>query len=132
MESSLSYLVDNLTKGNHKIKCKYGHDNKTCETCGFKYKDCECSLENKNVKDNLIEYKCLCCNNNYRKRFDENIKKKFANTYKFSNREINKFKTLLLGKKELYNHLNTEDIEDITDADYTYRKVLKWILKGKI
>ena len=27
-------------------------------TCEMKYKDCECFLENINVKDNSIEYKC--------------------------------------------------------------------------
>ena len=35
--SSLSNL--NLAEGIHIIKCKYGHANKTCETCGTKYKD---------------------------------------------------------------------------------------------
>ena len=45
MASSLSNLVDNLFKGIHKIKYKYGHNNKRCETCGIKYKDCECRLE---------------------------------------------------------------------------------------
>ena len=28
MVSLLSKLADNLIEGNHKIKCKYGHDNK--------------------------------------------------------------------------------------------------------
>ena len=42
---SLSNLVDNLAEGIHKIKCKYGHDNKKYETCEIKYKDCECALE---------------------------------------------------------------------------------------
>ena len=28
-------------------------------------------------------YKCLCCNKNYGKRFDENLKKEFFNTGKF-------------------------------------------------
>ena len=28
----------------------------------IKYKECECCLENKKVKDNLIGYKCLCSN----------------------------------------------------------------------
>ena len=30
-----------------------------------KYKHCECHLEYANVKDDLIEYKCLCGRNNY-------------------------------------------------------------------
>ena len=30
---------------------------------------------NKNFKDDLIEYKCLCCIKNYQKKFDEQLKK---------------------------------------------------------
>ena len=37
MASSLSNLVNNLAEEIHKIKCKYGHDNKKRETCGIKY-----------------------------------------------------------------------------------------------
>ena len=43
MASSLSILVNNLAEKIRKTKCKYGHDNKKCETCRGKYKDCECS-----------------------------------------------------------------------------------------
>ena len=39
MATSLSNLVDNLTTGIHKIKCK----------------DCDCFLEYESVKDNLIK-----------------------------------------------------------------------------
>ena len=41
MAGSLSNLVHNLAKGNHKIKCK----------------DCDCFLEYESVKDNFIRYK---------------------------------------------------------------------------
>ena len=60
MTSSLSNLVDNLAEGIHKIKCKHAHDNRKCEMCGIKYKDCECCLEYTNIKDDLILCKCLC------------------------------------------------------------------------
>ena len=43
MAKSLSNLVDNLTEGIHKIKCK----------------DCDCFLEYESVKDNLM--KSLSC-----------------------------------------------------------------------
>ena len=46
-----------------------------------------------NVKDGLIECKCLCCNKN-----------QFINKYKFSNHDINKF-ILLLQKVSM--HMNT-------------------------
>ena len=36
-----------------------------CETCGIKYKYCKYYLDYTNIKDDLIAYKCLCCNNNY-------------------------------------------------------------------
>ena len=44
--TSLSSLVDKLTEGIHKIKCK----------------DCDCFLEYEIVTDNLIKYNCLYCN----------------------------------------------------------------------
>ena len=35
--------------------------------CGINYKDCECCLEYPNIKDDLIEYKCLCCSKTSKK-----------------------------------------------------------------
>ena len=52
MASSLSNLADNLVEEFYKIKCK------RCNTC---------CLEYTNTKYNLIEYKRLCCNENYYK-----------------------------------------------------------------
>ena len=140
MASSLSNLVNNLSEGIHRIKSKYGHDDKKCETCRIKYKYCECFLEYTNFKDDLIEYKCLCCNKNYQQKFDEKLKERFFNTYKFSNHDNNKFilllwkgvypyeymddwekfnETSLPEKEDFYSHLN---MEDITDADYAHTK----------
>ena len=65
----------------HKIKCK----------------DCDCFLEYDSVKDNLIKCKSLYCTKNYASKFDEYLKQRFRNTFKFSNNDINKF-TLLLEK----------------------------------
>ena len=69
MASSLSNLVDNLTERIHKVKCK----------------DCDRFLEYESVKDNLVKYKCLSCNKNYSNKIDEELKKRFKNTIKFSN-----------------------------------------------
>ena len=63
---SLVNLVDDLAGGTHKTKCKYGHNNKKCKMCRIKYKDCEWYLECKNI-DDLLLYKCLYCNKNYKK-----------------------------------------------------------------
>ena len=35
--SSLSNLVNNLSEVFHRIKCKFGHSDKKCETCRVKY-----------------------------------------------------------------------------------------------
>ena len=61
MVSSLSNLVNNLSEEIHRINCKYGHDDKKCETCRIKFKYCECFLGYTNFKDDLIEHKCLLC-----------------------------------------------------------------------
>ena len=80
------------------------------------------------------------CNKNSKHKFDEKLKERFFNTYKFSNRDNNKFilllrkgvypyeymddwekfnKTSLPEKEDFYSHLN---MEDITDADYVHPK----------
>ena len=81
MTSWLSNLVDNLTEEIHKIKCN----------------GCGCFPEYKRVKGSLIIYKCLSCKKCYSKKLNEKLKKKFKNTFKFSNNDINKF--ILVVKK---------------------------------
>ena len=65
MASSLSNLVNILSEEIHRIKCKYKDVDNKCETCKIQYKYCNYILEYINFKDDLIEYKCLCCNKNY-------------------------------------------------------------------
>ena len=84
MTTSLSILVDNLTKGILKIKCK----------------DCDCFLEYEKVKDNLMKYKCLSCYEDYSNKPDEELKSQFKNIIKFSNNDINRF--ILLLRKGVY------------------------------
>ena len=77
MASSLSNLVNSLSEGIHKIKCKFEHDDKKCRTCRIKYKYCDCFLEYLNFKDDLIKYQYLYCNKNYQNNFDEKLKEQF-------------------------------------------------------
>ena len=56
---------------------------------GIKYKDCDYFLGYIIFKDDLIEYKCLCSNENYLKKFDKSLNKRIYNTYKFSFIQIN-------------------------------------------
>ena len=53
MENSLSNLVNNLGERIYKVKCKYRPNDKKCETCRIKYKNCKCFLDYKNFKDDL-------------------------------------------------------------------------------
>ena len=75
MASSLSNRVNNLSERIHRIKCKFEQNDKKCETCGIKYKHCDCLLEYINFKDDLIKYKYLCCIKNYQHKSDKKSKK---------------------------------------------------------
>ena len=80
-------LLNNFSEGIYRMTCGFRHDHRKCEAC--KYWDC--FLEYINFKNNLIEYKCLCCNKNYLHKLDEKLKERFFDTYKFSNQDNNKF-----------------------------------------
>ena len=115
---------------------------KKCETRGTKYKYRDCFLKYPNFKDVLIKCKCLFCNKICLRKFDEKLKKRFFNSYKFSNNDNNKFilllrkgvypyeymddweklnETSLSEKEDIYSHLN---MEDITDAEYMHTKIV--------
>ena len=115
MATSLSNLVDNLIEGIQKIKWKFeGQFNK--------------------IK------KCVYWNKNYSNKIDEELEKRFNNTVKFFNNDINKFilllrkgvsrnecmddweksnETTLPEKEECYSNLN---MKNITDTNNTHVK----------
>ena len=95
MARSLSNPVNNLSEVIDKIKFKDIYNRKKYETCGIKFKCCDCFLEYANFKDDLVEYKCLCCN-------------------KYMDVCMDDWK-----KEDSYSHLN---MEDITDADFPHAK----------
>ena len=83
MASSLSNLVNKHSERIHRIKCKFIHEDKKCETWGINFKYCDCFLKYINFKDDLIEEKSLCCNKNYQYKFDGKLTKRVFNTYNF-------------------------------------------------
>ena len=89
--------------------------------------------------DQLI-FRCLECKKNYKKDFNKELIKRFANIFEFCNGDMNKFILLLRkgvhpyqymdslerfdetsfpGKKTFYSSLN---VEDITNVDYRHAK----------
>ena len=106
METLLSSLVDNLIEGIHKIKCK----------------DCDCFLKYESVKDNSIKYKSLSCNHNYSNKIDEELKKRFRNTFKFSDNNISKF--ILLLRKGVYPYESMDDWERLNKISLPENRIL--------
>ena len=116
MSSSLSKLVDNLSEGLHNNKCL----------------DCESCLDYIKTKNEKLILKCFNCKQYYEKDFNKELKKKFASTYEFCNKNLNKFILLLrkgvysyeymdnwerfnetLPNKSFYSSLNMKNIDDI-------------------
>ena len=125
MSSSLSKLVDNLSEGIHNNKCS----------------ECKSNLHYLRItKNKKLLLKCFNCNIYYKKKFNNDLIKKFKNTDSFCNNDtsslkrINKFvlllrkgvypyehmdswerfnEKLLPSKKDFYSNLNMEDINDI-------------------
>ena len=91
MASSLSDLVKNLSEEIQRIKFVLEYDDKKCGTSGIKHKYWEYFLEYTNFKDDLIECKWLCCNKNYQHTFDEKLKERLFNAYKFFDHDNNEF-----------------------------------------
>ena len=77
MASLLSNFVNNLCERIHRINCKYGRNDEKCEFFRIKYIYCDCFLQKKNFKDDLIEYKRLHCNKTYEQKFYEKLKEGF-------------------------------------------------------
>ena len=112
---------------------------KKCENWRTKYKYCDCFLEQTNFKDNLIEYKCLCCNKIYQlsSKSERNgflihtrflamtiisfilLLQKGVYSQEYMNYWKNLMKYHYLKRKIFFNHLN---MEDITDTDYEHAK----------
>ena len=75
MSSSLSSLVDNLSEGRHSDKCI---DSKSC-------------LYHMIIKNDQLIFRCFEFKKNYKKDFNKELIKRFANIYEFCNEDFNKF-----------------------------------------
>ena len=126
ISSSLSSLVNNLSEGLHSDKCT----------------DSKSSLDYIATKDKQLIFRWFECKKNYKKDFNKELIKRFANIYEFRNEDINKFilllrkgvypyeymdgweifnETSLPDKEAFYSSLN---LEDITSMQKEYSKAL--------
>ena len=133
MSTSLSNLVDNLPEVLHGDKCT----------------DCKLCFDYMSIKDNQLIFRCFRCKKNYEKDFNKELIKRFANTCKFCNKDLNKVilllrkgvypyeymdnweifdETLLPNKEAFYSNLNMEDIIDV-DSMYTNKVFKEFKLK---
>ena len=121
MSTSLSNLVNNLSDRVHNDKCTY----------------CKSYLDYMTTKDEQVIFRCFACKKNYKKDFNKELIKRFANIYEFGNGDINKFilllrkgiypcdswkrfdETSLPDKEDFYSNLN---MEEITYVDYRHAK----------
>ena len=125
MATSLSKLVDNLTGNIHNDKC-------------IKCKSNLCFVRAMNEK---LIFKCIDCEKEYEKDFNNELIEKFANTYKFCDNDLDKFIMLLRkgvypyeymdgfngwdkfnekiipGKESFYSNLT---LENISETDYAH------------
>ena len=134
MSMPLSKLIDNLSEGLHNNKCL----------------DCESCLDYIKTKNGKLILKCFNCKQYYEKRFNKELIERFASTYEFCNKNLNKFillltkgvytyeymdnwerfdEKLLPNKDSFYSNLNMENIDDI---DYRHGNNLFRRFKLKI
>ena len=118
--SSLSNFVNNLSEGIHRIKCKFGHDDKKYETWEVKYKHCNCFLEYTNL--------CFCCNKSYQRKFDKKLKERFFKTYKFLTTTIISF---FYYCKRVFILMNIWMIEKRSIKNHYLKKILQSLEYGR-
>ena len=133
MSTPLLKLIDNLSEGLHNNKCL----------------DCESCLDYVKTKSEKLILKCFNCKTYYEIDFNKELIKRFASTYEFCNKDLNKFiqllrkgvypyeymdnlesfnETLLPNKESFYSNLNMENIDDI---DYRHDNNVFKIFKLK-
>ena len=101
---------------------------KKCETCGIKYKYCNCFLKYTNFKDDLIEYKFLSCNRIYQWKYDKKLKERFFNTYNFFNYNNNKL--IILLQKSVFPYEYMDDWEKFNETMLPEKEDFYSNLKG--
>ena len=91
MSTSLSNLVNNLSERVLNDKCT----------------DCKSYLDYMSIKNKKIIFRCFECKKNHEKDFVQKLIRRFTNTYKFCNGDLNKFILLLRKGVYLYEYMDS-------------------------
>ena len=97
--------VDNLSEGFHGKKCA----------------DCKSCLDYIIFKDDQLVFRCFECKNNYKKEFNKELIKRFANIYEFCNKDINK--SILLLRKGVYPYEYMDSWERFDETSWLIKKL---------
>ena len=98
MSMPLSKLIENLSEGIH---------NNTCINC-------KCCLDYIKTKNEKLILKCFNCKTYCEKNFDKKLIKRFASTYEFCNKNLNKF--ILLLRKGVYPYKYMDNWERFNET----------------
>ena len=125
MAASLSKLVDNLTDNIHNDKC-------------IKCIKCKSNLCFVRAINEKLIFKCIDCEKEYEKEFNNELIERFAYTYKFCDNDLDKFIMLLRKGVYPYEHIDEWDkfnekvlpgkesfysnltLENISETDYAH------------
>ena len=134
MSMPLSKLIDNLSEGLRNNTCV------DCKSCLYYVRSTSVYDTYTKTKNEKLILKCFNCKTYYEKDFNKELIKRFAGTYEFRNKNLNKFILLLRkgvypyeymdnwerfnetsfpNKESFYSNLNMENIDDI---DYRHGK----------
>ena len=70
----------------------------------------------RSTKNEKLIRKCFNCETHYRKKFNKELIKRFAITYEFCNKDLNKFISLL--RKGVYSYEYMDNWKDLTKCHY--------------
>ena len=73
------------------------------------------------TEDEKLIFRCFSCKKNYKKDFNKELIKRFANTYEFCNGDLNKF--VLLLRKGVYPYEYMDNWERFDETSFPIKSL---------